>query len=80
MYGEPLYKLQEIYALTAEKNISVSFRVCPKFKALLAVAAARENRSLTNMLETLLFDYCEKNGFLERLPSTNGSSSKATKK
>jgi uncharacterized protein (DUF1778 family) len=46
--------------MTAEKTISMSFRVSPKFKALLEAAAARENRSFTNMLETLLFAHCDK--------------------
>lgn len=41
-----------------KKRISVSFRVSPRFKALLELAADRENRSQTNLLETLLFDFC----------------------
>ena len=45
--------------MTAEKTVSMSFRVSPKFKALLEIAAARENRSLTNMLEHLVFAHCE---------------------
>lgn len=44
------------------KNVSVSFRVSSRFKNLLAAAAARERRSQTNMLETLLFEYCEAHG------------------
>jgi uncharacterized protein (DUF1778 family) len=48
--------------MAAEKTVSMSFRVSPKFKALLEVAAARENRSLTNMLETLVFAHCEQQG------------------
>jgi uncharacterized protein (DUF1778 family) len=48
--------------MTAEKTISMSFRVSPRFKALLEVAAARENRSLTNMLETLVFAHCDQHG------------------
>ncbi|WP_074173559.1 hypothetical protein [Caballeronia calidae] len=40
------------------KRISVSYRVSPRFKALLERAADRENRSQTNLLETLLFDFC----------------------
>lgn len=43
----------------------MSFRVSPKFKALLEEAAARENRSFTNMLETLLFAHCDKHGIAE---------------
>ena len=51
--------------MTAEKTISMSFRVSPKFKALLEAAAARENRSFTNMLETLLFAHCDEHGIAE---------------
>jgi hypothetical protein len=50
------------FTMTAEKTVSMSFRVSPKFKALLEVAATRENRSLTNMLETLVFVHCEQHG------------------
>jgi uncharacterized protein (DUF1778 family) len=46
--------------MAAAKTVSMSFRVSPKFKALLDAAAAHENRSLTNMLETLVFAYCDK--------------------
>lgn len=48
--------------MPAEKTIPVSFRVSPRFKQLLEAAAAREHRSQTNMLETLLFDFCEQQG------------------
>ena len=37
----------------------MSFPVSPKFKESLEVAAASENRSLTNVLETLVVAYCE---------------------
>jgi uncharacterized protein (DUF1778 family) len=52
----------EALTMTAEKTISMSFRVSPKFKALLELASARENRSLTNMLETLVFAHCAQHG------------------
>lgn len=45
--------------MAREKTISISFRVSPRFKAMLQLAATRENRSCTNMLEVLLFSYCE---------------------
>ena len=51
--------------MSAEKTIAVSFRVSPRFKLLLEAAAAREHRSQTNMLETLLFDFCEQQGIPE---------------
>lgn len=60
--------------MAAEKTVSVSFRVSPKFKALLEVAASGENRSLTNMLETLLFTYCEEHGLREPSGTNNKAS------
>ncbi len=48
--------------MAAEKTVSMSFRVSPRFKALLEAAASRENRSLTNTLESLLYAYCEQHG------------------
>jgi len=47
--------------MSAEKTVAVSFRVSPHFKKLLETAAASEHRSQTNMLETLLYDYCKRN-------------------
>ena len=44
------------------KNVSMSFRVSARFKSLLEAAAARERRSLTNMLEMLVFAHCEHKG------------------
>lgn len=57
--------------MAAEKTVSMSFRVSPRFKALLEVAAARENRKLTNMLETLLHAHCEQHGLHEPRPSAS---------
>lgn len=48
--------------MAAEKTVSFSFRVSPRFKALLEAAATQENCSLTNMLATLLFAHCENKG------------------
>lgn len=56
--------------MSAEKTVSMSFRVSPRFKALLEAAAARENRSLTNMLETLLYAHCEERGVKETVSTT----------
>lgn len=49
------------------KNISVSFRVSARFKYLLEAAAAKERRSQTNMLETLLYAFCEEQGIDEAM-------------
>lgn len=44
------------------KRIPVSFRVTPQFKRALELAAEREQRSQTNLVEKLLFDFCRKSG------------------
>jgi hypothetical protein len=63
VYCEVLYTHMDVRpGMAAEKNIAVSFRVSPRFKKLLEAAASRENRSQTNMLETLLFSYCQSHG------------------
>ena len=49
-------------AMPDGKTVSVSFRVSPRFRSLLKAAADHERRSLTNMLETLLFSYCDEHG------------------
>lgn len=70
LYRAPLYKWDG-NAMAGEKNVSMSFRVSPRFKELLEAAAARENRSLTNMLETLLFVYCAQHGLSDIEDSLN---------
>ncbi len=44
------------------KTVSVSFSASPRFKKMLASAAAEERRSQANLLEILLFSYYEKKG------------------
>lgn len=58
-------------------SVSMSFRVWPQFKGMLEIAAARESRSLTNMLETLLFTHCARPGIKE--PAGKGSKAKGEK-
>lgn len=65
--------------MSAEKTVAVSFRVSPRFKHLLEAAAARERRSQTNMLETLLFDFCEQRG-IATAASSEPKNKKATTK
>jgi hypothetical protein len=64
--------------MTAERTASMSFRVTPKFRRLLEAAAAKENRSLTNMLETLLLEFCAKHGIDEHMPSGDPKGSAAS--
>jgi hypothetical protein len=46
--------------MDAEKTVGLSFRVTPKTKRLLSAAAEHERRSLTNMLEVLVEDFCKR--------------------
>lgn len=63
--------------MQAEKTIGMSFRVTPKTKRLLAAAAERERRSLTNMLEVLVEDFCVRNGINEKTATPSELRSKA---
>lgn len=52
------------------KTETMSLRVSPEFKTALRKAAERERRSQTNLLEHLLFAYCEANGIAVNRAST----------
>ncbi len=67
MFAIDLYsKLQHIRiakecAVMAVKSETLSIRVEPRIKAALKKAAECEHRSIANMIEVLVRDYCEKN-------------------
>ena len=44
------------------KSDTLNLRVSPSFKLALKAAADNERRSMVNMLEVLLGDYCENKG------------------
>jgi hypothetical protein len=44
------------------KTETVNLRLSPKMKELLRIAAEREHRTLSNMIEALVLDYCESKG------------------
>lgn len=44
------------------KRIPVSFRVTPRFKRALELASQIEQRSQTNLVEKLVFDFCKRAG------------------
>jgi hypothetical protein len=46
------------------KSETLNLRVSPVFKQVLKAAAEHEQRSMVNMLEVLLGDYCERKGIL----------------
>lgn len=55
--------------MSAEKTVSVSFRVSPDLKAVLEAVAAKENRSLTNMFETLVLNHCQRERMTTNTPA-----------
>ncbi|WP_315126376.1 hypothetical protein [Comamonas antarctica] len=57
--------------MDAEKTVGMSFRVTPRTKRLLAAAADHERRSLTNMLEVLVEDFCSRNGLGEKVEDSS---------
>jgi predicted transcriptional regulator len=66
--------------MASDKTVAVSFRVSPRFKALLERAALRERRSQTNMVETLVFDYCARHGLdVAKAPAAGKRAKKSIK-
>lgn len=57
--------------MDAEKTVGMSFRVTPRTKRFLAAAADHERRSLTNMLEVLVEDFCSRNGIGEKVEDSS---------
>lgn len=48
--------------MSERKTEVVNLRMSPRVKKLLRVAAAHERRTLSNMLEVLIEDYCHAKG------------------
>ena len=48
--------------MKATKTATVTFRIDPTVKEALRIAAAREHRSLANMVEVMIRDYCGRSG------------------
>lgn len=44
------------------KTETVNLRLSPRMKELLRIAAEREHRTLSNMIEALVLAYCESKG------------------
>lgn len=48
--------------MATTKSTTLTFRIEPRLKEALRTAAAREHRSIANMVEVLIRDYCGRNG------------------
>ena len=57
--------------MATTKTTTLTFRIEPGLKEALRLAAVREHRSISNMVEVLIRDYCEANGIA--VPSPQNS-------
>ena len=48
--------------MATAKTTTLTFRIDPGLKEALRSAAAQEHRSLANMIEVMILDYCGRNG------------------
>jgi hypothetical protein len=48
--------------MTNSKTATLTFRIDPNLKEALRIAAYAEHRSIANMIEVLIRDYCEQRG------------------
>ncbi len=48
--------------MASAKTTTLTFRIEPDLKEALRTAAAREHRSIANMVEMMIRDYCGRNG------------------
>ncbi len=59
---------------TQAKTATLTLRVPPEVKALLAAAAEADRRSLANMLEVIVHEYCDRQGITAKpTPLTTGA-------
>jgi len=59
-------------AMNHSKSTTLTLRINPAFKEGLKAAAEKEHRSITNMVEVLIRDYCQQNNIA--LSSNNNQS------
>jgi hypothetical protein len=59
--------------MTTAKTATLSFRIGPDLKEALRNVAELEHRSIANMVEVMIRDYCGRNGVT--IPDPSGSKS-----
>lgn len=50
-----------------KKNKTLNLRVSKEFKVALKLASDQERRSMGNMIEKLVFDYCKKKKLMDQV-------------
>lgn len=67
--------------MATAKTTTLTFRIEPGLKEALRTAAAREHRSIANMVEVLIRDYCGRNDIeLHIQEATTSSRAKASRR
>ncbi len=67
------------FIVTERKTDGINLRMAPATKELLRLCASRERRTLSNMIEILILDHCEKNGISVIAPSSKPPRSSKSK-
>lgn len=62
--------------MATTKTATVTFRIDPAVKEALRTAAASEHRSIANMVEVLIRDYCRRNGISIEEPASKAGADK----
>lgn len=65
--------------MTERKTDAINLRMAPATKELLRLAASKEHRTLSNMIDFLILDHCERNGISAVAPSTKSLRSTKSK-
>ncbi|WP_407278233.1 hypothetical protein U5817_17355 [Aromatoleum evansii] len=65
--------------MARHKTEAINLRMSPEMKATLRLLADREHRTLSNMIEHLLIDYCERNAIARPAQDCAGAGPQARK-
>ena len=60
------------------KSETLNLRVTPGFKELVRVAADHESRSISNLLEVLVRDYCRRKGVVPTMETASAEAKRKT--
>ncbi len=62
--------------MATTKTTTLTFRIEPGLKEAVRTAAEQEHRSIANMIEIMIRDYCAKTGVAIAEPKLSGKSSR----
>lgn len=65
--------------MATTKTATLTFRIEPGLKEVLRTAAEQEHRSIANMVEVMIRDYCERNNIAVSVQNASAMSTNAGK-